>query len=283
MALCTAVSGFALSEGEYVYTPQGRFLITGANVASSNFADLEGWTVVSASTEKTLADNFNVNANGYAEGFNSVASLDATAGEGMYFKFEPSDAGATYVVSYKMKGATAVSIRKITTEVSTNLVKVEGNSDNAFGGTNDVVVCNTAEELSEDWQTFNYAIVGDGKSRGYFISFTGMATNIEIADLQIAPAEQFADLRQRDAMLEKLNAYKNCYQWSEDEIADLNGEDITALSQIGDESSQAELDDALNTANEILADFLKANMDDYLAGKTANYLGIKESSGNLQK
>ena len=159
MAMSAVVSGYALEQGEFVYTPQGRFQITGANVNANNaFQDFTGWTVVSASTEKTLADNFNINANGYAEGFNSVASLDATEGEGMYFKFEPSDAGATYVVSYKMKGATAVSTRVKTVAVSTNLVKVEGNSDNAFGGTNDVLVANTAEELTEDWQTFNYAI-----------------------------------------------------------------------------------------------------------------------------
>ena len=107
MAMSAVVSGYALEQGEFVYTPQGRFQITGANVNANNaFQDFTGWTVVSASTEKTLADNFNINANGYAEGINSVASLDATAGEGMYFKFEPSDASTAYVVSYKMKGAT---------------------------------------------------------------------------------------------------------------------------------------------------------------------------------
>ena len=112
MAMSAVASGYALEQGEFVYTPQGRFQITGANVNANNaFQDLTGWTVVSASTEKTLADNFNVNANGYAEGLNSVISLDATAGEGMYFKFEPSDASTAYVVSYKMKGATAVSTR----------------------------------------------------------------------------------------------------------------------------------------------------------------------------
>ena len=285
MAMSAAVSGYALEQGEFVYTPQGRFQITGANMNANNaFQDLTGWTVVSASTEKTLADNFNVNANGYAEGFNSVASLDANAGEGMYYKFEPSDAGATYVVSYKMKGAVAVSIRKITTEVSTNLVKVEGNSDNTFGGTNDVLVCNTGEELTEDWQTFNYAIVGDGTPRTYFISFTGMATNIEIADVQIAPAMQFADLRKRDAMLEKLNAYRNCYNWDAALLADLGyDEAIANLQAVGDETGQAELDELLSTSQEIVSEFVKANMDDYLAGNTANYFGIKESSGNLQK
>ena len=266
MAMSAAVSGYALERGEFVYTPQGRFQITGANVNANNaFQDLSGWTVVSASTEKTLTDNFNINANGYAEGINSVASLDATEGEGMYFKFEPSDASTAYVVSYKMKGATAVSTRVKTVAVSTNLAKVEGNSDNAFGGTNDVLVANTAEELTEDWQTFNYAIVGDGTPRTYFISFTGMATNIEIADVQIAPAMQFADLRQRDAMLEKLKIYKNCYAWPEGLLDDFSmNETISNLEAIGDESGQATLDEALGTAQEVLDEFIKANMDDFL-------------------
>jgi hypothetical protein len=267
MAMFAAVSGYALEQGEFVYTPQGRFQITGANLNANNaFQDMTGWTAVSAA-EKTLTDLFNINANGLAEGFNSVASLDATEGEGMYYQFVPSDASSAYVVSYKLKGAAAVSIRVKTVAVSTNLVKVEGNSDNAFGGTNDVLVANTAEELTDDWQTFNYAIVGDGTTRTYFISFTGMATNIEIADLQIAPALQFADLRQRDAMLEKLNVYKNCYDWKAgvlDEYA--MNEAIENLQAIGDESGQADLDEALVTAQEILDEFLKANMDDYLAG-----------------
>ena len=59
MAMCVAVSGFALSNGEFVYTPQGRFQISGDNLNANNaFQDMTGWTVVSASTEKTLADNF---------------------------------------------------------------------------------------------------------------------------------------------------------------------------------------------------------------------------------
>ena len=46
MAMCMSVSGFALSQGDFVYTPQGRFQITGANVNAGNaFQDLTGWTV----------------------------------------------------------------------------------------------------------------------------------------------------------------------------------------------------------------------------------------------
>ena len=271
VALCTAVAGFALEQGEFVYTPQGRFQITGANVASSTFADFNGWTVVTATEGKTLADNFNVVANGYAEGLNSVVSLDATAGEGMYFKFEPSDAGATYVVSFKMKGAVLDNVKiRIPGDgykKADNLVKVAGNDVHSYTypSTEGEVIANTAEELNENWQTFNYAIQGDGTTRTWFISFTTMATTIEIADLQIAPAQQLADLRQRDAMLEKLNIYKNCYAWDEALLADMGmTEAIENLQAIGDENGQADLDEQLVTAQEILDEFINANMDDYL-------------------
>ncbi|MDE6011279.1 MAG: hypothetical protein K2G91_00840 [Prevotella sp.] len=269
MAMCMAVAGFALSNGEFVYTPQGRFQITGENLnTNSAFNDFAGWTLVSASADKTLADQFNINGNGAPGGGNSVQCLDATAGEGMYFKFEPTSASDSYVVSFKMKGAALDNTRtKINDGVDENVVKVFGDTDGTYADATDEVVCNTAEELTEDWQTFNYAIVGDGTARTYFISFTSIATTIEIADLQIAPAMQFADLRQRDAMLEKLNTYKNAYNWDAALLDDCGYNEIIAgLEAIGDENGQEELNELLDTANEILTEFLNANMDDYLAG-----------------
>ena len=289
MAMLTSVSSFALEEGEFVYTPQGRFQITGANLNSDNtFQRLDGWDVIGEG--KTFADKFNTNADGYMEGFNSIQSVDATVGEGIYFKFEPTDAGATYVVSFKMKGAaldnTKIRIPGDGYKKEDNLVKVAGNSVNTYTypSTEEEVIVNTAEELTEAWQTFNYAIQGDGTARTWFISFTTMATTIEIADLQIAPAMQFADLRSRDVMLEKLKAYKDCYNWDAAILDDLGyNEIIESLEGVGDETGQAELDELLGTADEILVEFLNANMDDYLAGNVENYLGIKETSGNTQK
>lgn len=267
VAMCVAVSGFALTKNEFVYTPQGRFQIIGDNLNANNaFQTMDGWTAIGEG--KTLADLFNTNADGLSAGFNSVVSTAATADEGMYFKFEPTDANATYVVSFKMKGAALNTTRvRVPTDyvVNENVVKVEGNTDGAYAGTTEVLLCNTAEELTENWQTFNYAIKGDGTARTYFISFVSMATTIEIADLQIAPAMQFADLRQRDAMLNKLNAYKNCYKWSEDLLNEYSmTETIANLEALGDEAGQADLDDLLSTAQEVLDEFLKANMDDYL-------------------
>ncbi len=281
MAMCVAVSGFALENGEFVYTPQGRFQVTSDLKAYSNFTDLSGWDVVTAAEGKTVQDIFTTDANGPVAGTNCAVSLDATAGEGMCFKFTPTDAGATYVVSYKMKGAATVTTRvKAGSKISTaNVVKVEGNTDGVYAGTNDVLLCNTAEELTDDWQTFNYAIVGDGTARTYFISFVGMQTNIYIADLQIAEALQVADLRKRDAAVEKINVYKNAYAWGEDVLAEYGINDaLETLNAIGDQSAQSELDDALVTANETLTEFLNSNMDDYLAGNNMNYLGINTGS-----
>ena len=291
MAMCVAVSGFALTKGEYVYTPQGRFQITGDNLNANNkFQDMTGWEVIGAG--KTLADKFNTNANGYAAGFNSVVSVDGeTAGEGMYFKFEPTDASGVYVVSYKLKGApldkVQIRIGGDGYQTETNLVKVAGNTAGTYTypSTADEVIANTAEELNESWQTFNYAIVGDGTARTWFISFTTMSTTIEIADLQIAPAMQFADLRQRDVMLEKLKAYRDCYNWKDEVWAQFDGypEVIAGLEAIGDESGQAELDELLAVAQEVLAEFLDQNMDDYLASNTDNYLGINPDDANKNK
>ena len=298
MAMCVAASGFALEKDEFVNTPQGRFQIAGANLNANNaFQSMDGWTAIGEG--KTLADLFTTNADGLAAGFNSVVSTAATAGEGMYFKFEPTDASAAYVVSIKMKGAPLNFVQSFingdntaTADKDANLVKVAGNDLNTYTypSTDGEIVVNTAEELTESWQTFNYAIQGDGTARTWFISFTKMATTIEIADLQIAPAIQVADLRQRDAILEKLNAYKNCYAWDAAILEDIGyDEAITKLQAIGDATTQAELDEQLATAQEILDEFLKANMDDYLAGGPTtsgandNYLGIKTTEGNTQK
>lgn len=286
--MCVSVSGFAFEVGDFVYTPQGRFQITGANQNADNaFQTMAGWTVFAAEG-KVFSDLFNTNANGLADGFNSIQSTAATAGEGIYFKFEPTDASATYVVSFKMKGALLDNIRTRIPgdgyKTESNVVKIAGNAEGVFNSDSLVVVANTAEELNENWQTFNYAIQGDGIARTWFISFDAMATTIEIADLEIMPAMQFADLRQRDAMLEKMKAYRDCYDWKAETLDEYGyNEAIANLEAIGDEDGQQTLDELLETAQEIIADFLNHEMDDYLAGNNDNYLGIKTTSGNTQK
>lgn len=273
--MCMAGSGFALSNGEYVYTPQGRFQITGAPVVTSNFSTFEGWTAVSATEGTTIDAIFNTIADGYATGIPSIQANATAETEGIYYKFDPVIyGGGTFVVSYKMKSANEItSVRVKTSDTKMNLVKVEGNTGvkgaaNAgpvWGGDSAVVVCNKAENLSTEWTTYYAAIVPDNIDRAYYISFTGMSADIQIADLQIAPAQQLADLRQRDAALEKLNTYKNIYAWSASALEDSGmNELISSLTKIGNESTQADLDGILEQAPDILQGFLTDYMDDFL-------------------
>ena len=58
-----AFSANAIQKGDYVYTPQGRFLITGdvnQMGTAGSFANLDGWTVVTAGENTVLEDNFAV-------------------------------------------------------------------------------------------------------------------------------------------------------------------------------------------------------------------------------
>ena len=289
LALWIVVSGFALSPGDFVYTPQGRFLITGNNLnTNSAFQDWTGWTAISSDGTGTPAELFNINANGYSEGVNSVVSLNTTAGQGMYYKFMPTDTGASYVVSFKMKGANLDNVRTRIPDdgnrIAANLVKVAGSSEGNYNYSlmPNEVIANTAEELTEQWQTFNYAIVGDGTSRIWFISFTGMATTIEIADLQITPAQQFADIRQRDAMLEKMKVYRDCYNW-EESVLHLFNERYSILETVDEQSAQSELDERVTECEQFLDEFLHQNMDDYFVNDSADYLGVNSSGLNKQK
>ena len=273
--MCVAVSGFALTNGEYVYTPQGRFQVTSDLKAYSNFTDFSGWEAVTATEGTMVQDIFTLDANGPVAGTGCAVSSNGTAGEGMYFKFVPTDPNEAYVVSFKLKGVAQASVRVGSGSLNQNVVKVEGNSDGAYGGTTDVLLCNRGEELTEDWQTFNYAIVGDGTPRSYFISFVSMQTNVYIADLQIAEALQVADLRQRDAMVEKINAYKNAYAWSQDALDEYGiDEQLGNLNKIVDQNAQEDLDKALEDANDVLTTFINENMDDYLANNSLNHLNV---------
>lgn len=67
----TAMSGFALENGDYVYAPQGRFLITGsAGDVTLNLTNLNDFTaVISEGSTSTLASLFNTGVDGDNNGY----------------------------------------------------------------------------------------------------------------------------------------------------------------------------------------------------------------------
>lgn len=255
MALSTSLSGYAFDAGEYVYAPQGRFQITGENICANGTcsANFDGWTVMSA-TATTPDEVFQYDAEKQ-----SFYSKTNAAGEGMYYKFNVPSASGTYVVSFKLRQETAAwpfstNILVTTAEgVNTygipyadhNYVNVFGNTG-GFTSATDYVSYGKELMLTQDWNNVAFAIVGDGTPRDYYIAFSGLNTTLEISDVQIQEAVQYADLRQRDKVVGYARAIINAAEWEDsDELAAVI-EITEALEALTDESAQGEMEDLIN-------------------------------------
>lgn len=235
-----AFSANAVQKGDYVYTPQGRFQITGdVNLMGNagSFASLEGWSVVTAA-EHELADNFTVGLD-TASQVRYAQSLVNTVGEGMKYTNSNLDANTTYVISYKMRNAVEaapavpLSTALSSTLAGANVIAITGTTG---GDTPETVTYNKPTEISTDWITYSYAIVGDGTARTLAISFTAMNTKVQIADIQILQAQKVADDRDAKLKADYILSIYNLTDWSRFDDEDNNNfpaEDlITAYGQV---------------------------------------------------
>ena len=238
-----AFSANAVQKGDYVYTPQGRFQITGdVNLMGNagSFASLEGWSVVTAA-EHELADNFTVGLD-TASQVRYAQSLVNTVDEGMKYTNSSLDASTTYVISYKLRNAVeAAPVMPLTTSLAkNNYVKDGANVLLITGATADsipdVVTYNRASETTTDWVTYCYAIVGDGKARTLAINLNSMATSLQIADIQILQAQKVADDRDAKAKADYIMSLWKLTDWSrfDDETANIFPAEnlITAYGQV---------------------------------------------------
>ena len=301
MALSTSLSGYAFEAGEYVYAPQGRFkisngenLCTNSTCASNNF---DGWTAISATAETTPDQVFS-----YDPEKKSFSSKTNVAGEGMYYKFNVPNPSGTYVVSFKLRQETAAWPYSTNILVTTdakgvntygiqvadyNYVNVFGNSGGSFTSSTDYVSYGKELMLTKDWNNVAFAIVGDGTPRDYYIAFSGLNTTLEITDVQIQEAVQYADLRQRGNAVGYARAIINAAEWeASDELASVI-ELTEALEALTDESSQAELDDLITglmgtegaLASVAGTGFLDVQLSNYIASTCAKGTDWVERGG----
>lgn len=282
--LATAFSGFAHDVESFVYSHQGRFQIIGENLCTNGTCadNFDGWTAITAS-EATPSTIFI-----YDGDKASFSSQKADATEGMYYKFTPSLSSSTYIVSFKIRQQT------YTYPYCTNAEYTLSDEGNKYGapanmastaGLNDInlvgteigkgylsnsqfVSCGAGFTLTTDWNTVNFAIIGDGIDRDYYLMFAGMNTGVEIADVQIQEAIQVADLRQRNEALDYVSAYKSAFGGLDTKGLD---EIITSLNEINDASAQEELDGVLEGVNDVVADFIASNgIEDFIASCATN-------------
>lgn len=135
-----AVNSFAYEVGQYVYTENGRFQITGANmVKNGDFSNgLEGWTNFGGTA--LSPDTFEISANG-PEGRNCMAATLASGGAQKTDGFATSTnfmqtvqlaPNGSYIVTYKTKAYTLPRISSVSLDRNNNYQNVFVNGDGSW-------------------------------------------------------------------------------------------------------------------------------------------------------
>lgn len=303
----TTMSGFALENGDYVYAPQGRFLIMGsAGDVTLNLTNLNDFTaVISEGSASTLASLFNTGLDGdnnaYFQAVTSVSTATQSASanfeddypaEGMYYKF-PTLSG-TYIVSFKIKSENVPT----TPHTINNQVDWKGNDGkgtyyrgamenyiNIFStasgeGVNGekIATYGAESQISSEWQTMCYAVEFDGVS-DYYLEFLSMNSSIQVMDIEVKAAMEVPDDRKKVQLLNIANAYANCYTWSEGDLVDLK-DNIEYLESINDESPLSEFNEAYGSLDSYVQEFRNSYMDDLFYTNAQNKL---PSGSKIQK
>ncbi len=135
-----AVNSFAYEVGQYVYTENGRFMITGTNmVKNGDFSNgFEGWTNFGGTA--LSPDTFEISANG-PEGRNCMAATLASGGTQKTDGFATSTnfmqtvqlaPNGSYIVTYKTKAYTLPRITSVSLDRNNNYQNVFVNGDGSW-------------------------------------------------------------------------------------------------------------------------------------------------------
>lgn len=216
-----ALAANAYEIGEFAYTKVAKYEITGANlVVNGQFKDgdtgfASGWK--SADATLPLESVFTLMQDG-PNGSNTQKVIDGQTAlnNGMYQKIAIS-AGGTYVVSFKVMGATASFTDLDLTGGNTNYMAAYYNTDekdslaiadgtNLIYGTNGV---SGAYQFSFGTEGFTEAVFAvDAPAEGYIIiDFRGLNAGVEIADVECHLAEQVYDNRIADNRIAYFDKY----------------------------------------------------------------------------
>lgn len=308
-AALTTLSGFALTQGDYVYTPQGRFkVIDAASQVQFDLQNFTGFTAFSATEGRTVADIFTTGTDGDLNYFQALATTGSA--EGMNYQLSLA-VGKKYVVSYKMKSSTLKATHNtICTHVvggaaadlgmnkavvydtrpDTVFVKDgEGNPTTEIESINyvDNEFFSQPQTISTDWTTFAYAITNVNAKNKYYISFSGMSSDVLIADLEVHEVTQVADMRVRDKYKSLAEAYINLHYLNDDAK---NGcglvENYEEMLKLDDDASQAELEMWTAGIDATLYEeggLCQESMDNWLGTNNYDILGPNTPFTKIQK
>lgn len=267
-AIMGAMTSFAYNVGDYVYTHDAKFKVTGDNlITNGNFAsNYDGWKDYSDGA--LSPDYWSIETGATEDGKgNVIQSADGSAdltGNYMY-QAVPFETGKTYIVTFKMKGVDPTT-SSITPKIS-NYVDVYANADGSVSKTADrFQQVATTDAVNAEWTSYSYSFTDTvtGGSKGYIVvSFGQLTQGTQISDVEIREVESVFDTRISDKefaygkSLLAIDDFKN----GRDEF---NGTLESIMGAFGtpemDEPAAAE--DALNSFVQAENEFLDANSYD---------------------
>lgn len=295
-AALMTVSTFAVEDGDYVYTPQGRFKIQGDDVMTNGkFAsDLSGWEAKTATAGTTVDQIFKINSDG-PNGLNCISSLTAAFTEGMYYMFMPESSSDSYVVSVKIKGGNAAKTSLSVGDAlgSRSILKETRGGNGYASGVFDVYgnedadptkITNSAIgygiETTNEWQEYNFAIEGTGTDLAWFIEIGGMQSAIQIADIQIHKAVKVYDLQKAAGVINMAKDLMAINDWAAEESMTADQQAVIAaikknidnFDKAGEAVTVALGEEYFADLNTNLTKFLndKAVFEDFLASCSKN-------------
>lgn len=284
LAFVGALSAFALNSGDYVYTPDAKFKVTGENLfTNGDFTQgtslTDGWTSDGSNsisfTEWTIGqglgpDGSNALISNYQSGGKVASSVRLEAGE--------------YLVSYKVSVSSTLSLSK--TIDGTNSVVIYTNNDATLGSASDgYVLKSEAHTVSSDsgWVSITDT-VNVSEACYLVIDIDNMAAETMFADFEVNKISAVFDDRIALRKIAYCEELANAKDWAEyNTSGETNGladfqEAIEAVSEtVADPSSGediATMEDLMTALDEAIADFLDANSADM----SGSYTGWEDSS-----
>ncbi len=291
----TSMASFAYEVGDYIYTTDAKFKVTGANlIANGSFANnYASWTQLDGST--AVSTEFWSIESGYGpDGENVLQSLSNTDGDdGAYvFQTVPFEAGKTYVISCKVYTPSAVTTS--VSEGGANYLDVFANSDYSSSKDADRFqqVATTLGISANEWTDVAFAFtdtVTGGQAGGIAIAFGRFDVGSQITGFEVHEVNEVYDTRVLEARLNLVNsllAEEALPNGRDGEVANivaalqacLDGQGENYGINVDDVSAMEEMISLLDNAQ---AEFLDANSYDLIANSITSNTALW--STKLQK
>ena len=196
LALVASTGAFAHEDGDYVYTSNARYKVTGAHLLTTgNFADgTNGWT--GNDSQPVSAESWSQEAGITPAGGNALTSLGASENLGLCQAVMITP-GQKYAVSFLIKGTEVAN-----TTVTTAFINMDGTLTKADNTTDaPVVTVLSSASYKDQWSEVVAVVAADDSlttkagTPMLVVNIGGLPTDVSVADFSVNTVDEVYDIR----------------------------------------------------------------------------------------